>query len=311
MYTIFGIIATIVAAAKGRTGFAWFTGIWTALAIFMVLIGEAQYAISPGGLILIIAICMKKQEANAQSGSGQGKNSSAVSNPDPSKKFVCKKCGNFSSGWYQTCPHCGAVGAMEKNTLAIEPPSNDPAIADLAADSELEPKGAIPHEVSPTIMFCRECGTKLLPDASFCPECGTRIVSDVKPFQILDSTEPPASRALPTHSDLDEKKENDPVQPFTIPMPNSNLSPTLRRAFLLIEDEEWDKADNYLERVLDNEPENAYAYLGKLLIEVGADSIEKLPDFSEKIITSRNYKKALRYAEDNQLKSFLQQFNHA
>ena len=30
-------------------------------------------------------------------------------------KFVCKSCGATSTGWYQKCPHCGAVGKMERN----------------------------------------------------------------------------------------------------------------------------------------------------------------------------------------------------
>ena len=34
---------------------------------------------------------------------------------DP-QKFVCSNCGNYSSGWYQTCPKCGASGKIEKTT---------------------------------------------------------------------------------------------------------------------------------------------------------------------------------------------------
>ena len=37
------------------------------------------------------------------------------------KKFVCRKCGTYHSGWYQTCPHCGAIGKMEESHL---PPNN-------------------------------------------------------------------------------------------------------------------------------------------------------------------------------------------
>lgn len=34
---------------------------------------------------------------------------------DTSKKFVCSACGASSSGWYQKCPNCGAIGKMRIN----------------------------------------------------------------------------------------------------------------------------------------------------------------------------------------------------
>lgn len=33
------------------------------------------------------------------------------------KKFVCTECGAYSTGWYQKCPSCGAVGKMKKNDM--------------------------------------------------------------------------------------------------------------------------------------------------------------------------------------------------
>lgn len=36
---------------------------------------------------------------------------------DTSKKFVCTECGAYSTGWYQKCPNCGAVGKMKKNDM--------------------------------------------------------------------------------------------------------------------------------------------------------------------------------------------------
>ena len=36
---------------------------------------------------------------------------------DASKKFVCTECGAYSTGWYQKCPSCGAVGKMKKNDM--------------------------------------------------------------------------------------------------------------------------------------------------------------------------------------------------
>lgn len=286
--------------------------------VINTLIGYAT-GIRAGGVLLYIVeyfiakkLCESWDENHPTETSDTTEGSSslntATADTDPSTRFVCKKCGNYSTGWYQTCPHCGAVGAMEKNTAVAEPSLDNLPADQLTASSESEPEESVPLKPSSAIMFCRECGTKLLPDALFCPECGAKIVDDITPLPIADSTAAPASRALPSISDLNEAQTSAPAQPTVIPALPNNLSPILRRAFLLLEDEEWEKADSYLERVLDSEPENAYAYLGKLLIEVGADSIEKLPGHAEKVTISRNYKKALRYAEDNQLKSFLQQF---
>lgn len=79
----------------------------------------------------------------------------------------------------------------------------------------------------------------------------------------------------------------------------------LKRAFMLLEDAEWQKADELLEQVLNHEPENASAYVGKLMIDVKVNKEENLGkravDFSE----NPNYQKAIRFA-DNELKKELE-----
>ncbi len=49
---------------------------------------------------------------------------------------------------------------------------------------------------------------------------------------------------------------------------NETIAPLLKRVSLFLEDKDWVKADEYCERVLDQEPENATAYLGKLMVEM-------------------------------------------
>ena len=63
---------------------------------------------------------------------------------------------------------------------------------------------------------------------------------------------------------------NDPVSKETIIVNDaiSNATPMLERAFLCIEDKEFEKADELLENVLNLEPKNAKAYIGKLLCEL-------------------------------------------
>lgn len=75
-------------------------------------------------------------------------------------------------------------------------------------------------------------------------------------------------------------------------------SPTLRRAFLFLEDEDWDRADEYLETVLDKEPENAEAYLGKLMLEYNVPTREQLRDLAYPFDYSKNYNKIIRFGSE-------------
>lgn len=57
-------------------------------------------------------------------------------------KFVCKKCGKLSTGWYQTCPKCGAAGKMEKirsEAPIIKPQKKQKSEADNAISSKIDP----------------------------------------------------------------------------------------------------------------------------------------------------------------------------
>lgn len=71
----------------------------------------------------------------------------------------------------------------------------------------------------------------------------------------------------------------------------------LKRAFLFLEDEDWKAADAYCEACLDRDPELAEAYLGKLLAELELTGVEELSTCPEPFDESKNYKKALRYAD--------------
>lgn len=85
----------------------------------------------------------------------------------------------------------------------------------------------------------------------------------------------------------------------------ANVAPLLKRAFMFLEDENWNEADAYCEKVLDIEPENAQAYLGKLLAERKITKPENLKKDSELFSFSANYKKAMRFGDD-ELKAKLQ-----
>ena len=78
----------------------------------------------------------------------------------------------------------------------------------------------------------------------------------------------------------------------------------LKRAFMFLEDENWISADEYFEMVLDIDPENAHAYLGRLLSELRVRKQEALKDQEEAFDNSDNYQKAIHFA-DEELRSTL------
>ncbi len=79
---------------------------------------------------------------------------------------------------------------------------------------------------------------------------------------------------------------------------NANTAPLLKRAFMYLEDGAWSSADEYCEKVLDQDPECAEAYLGKLMAELHVRKQDALRDQAEPFDSHNNYQKALRFADD-------------
>lgn len=79
---------------------------------------------------------------------------------------------------------------------------------------------------------------------------------------------------------------------------NANTAPLLKRAFMFLEDGEFDRADDFCEQVLNIDPENAQAYLGKLMVELKVEKQEALKDLAEPFDSRNHYQKALRFADD-------------
>ncbi len=89
---------------------------------------------------------------------------------------------------------------------------------------------------------------------------------------------------------------------------NSAVVALLKRAFLFLEDEEFERADDLCEQVLNQDPENARAYVGKLLADMQVPKIEELADLEEPFDDEQNYKKAIRFG-DAALKNQLEGYN--
>ena len=76
---------------------------------------------------------------------------------------------------------------------------------------------------------------------------------------------------------------------------SSSTAPLLERVYMFLEDGDFENADAYCEKVLDLEPKNAEAYLGKLLAELRLSKREQLADCKESFENNANYQKALRF----------------
>ena len=76
-----------------------------------------------------------------------------------------------------------------------------------------------------------------------------------------------------------------------------NITSLLKRAFMFLEDGEFERADDFCEQVLNQDPENAQAYLGKLMIELRVVRQADLANCAEPFDNSKNYQKVLRFAD--------------
>ena len=78
---------------------------------------------------------------------------------------------------------------------------------------------------------------------------------------------------------------------------HSNAAPLLRRAFMFLEDGDWAKADDFCEQVLNLEPENPQAYVGKLMSELQVHRQADLSKCKTPFDHKKNYQKAMRFGD--------------
>lgn len=78
-----------------------------------------------------------------------------------------------------------------------------------------------------------------------------------------------------------------------------NVEPTITRIQLFLEDEEWDKAKAYIEAALDYFPTDYRLYILMLCLDMKVSSLEELKSCSTSFRDNKNYKKALRFADED------------
>lgn len=79
----------------------------------------------------------------------------------------------------------------------------------------------------------------------------------------------------------------------------SKVSPLIQRACIFLEDGDWEKADDYAERVLDQEPFCGEAYLVKLLVALQLPNTQSLADCEKPFDSLDEYKKIMKYGDSD------------
>lgn len=88
----------------------------------------------------------------------------------------------------------------------------------------------------------------------------------------------------------------------------SKYAPLLERAWIFLEDKNWNKAREYVERVLDMNPKCGEAYLIKMLAGMSLNNRNALKNWSHPFDGYDEYKKIMKYGDD-ELKNELMQYN--
>jgi hypothetical protein len=91
---------------------------------------------------------------------------------------------------------------------------------------------------------------------------------------------------------------------------NRQMEQTLKRAWILLEDKEWDQAVGYFNSVLATDAENASSYVGLLCADLRVPTEELLAKCGHPLEEHKHYKKAIRFA-DADLHLRLEGYNEA
>ena len=98
------------------------------------------------------------------------------------------------------------------------------------------------------------------------------------------------------------------VQQISVADGSANKETLLKRIKFFLEDGDFGNAKAYCERVLDNDPENATAYLYSLMVELRVKSVEDLQNVAQPFDGKNSYQKAMRFGDDK-MKKMLSSYN--
>jgi len=109
--------------------------------------------------------------------------------------------------------------------------------------------------------------------------------------------------------DAEDAAEEDKDEEFTLafPAPNATVAPLMRRVKLFLEENEYDSALEYCERILDQEPENCLVYIYRLMAENEISHEEGLFYAKNDLSSQKSYRLAMQFADAEQ-KQRLQEY---
>ena len=90
----------------------------------------------------------------------------------------------------------------------------------------------------------------------------------------------------------------------------ANKENLVKRAYMFLEDGEFETADSYFDKILDIDIEDSRAYIGKLLAECKLRNEEEIRNLPQTVTDDKNFKKALRFATPEQ-KAHYESLNNA
>ena len=96
----------------------------------------------------------------------------------------------------------------------------------------------------------------------------------------------------------DETKPQTVAQQPTTVVPAGNVTPLLKRAFMFLEDGDFARADDFCEQVLNINPENGHAYLGKLMVDLQVRRESDLKNLPQPFDRESNYQKIMRFGDE-------------
>ena len=82
---------------------------------------------------------------------------------------------------------------------------------------------------------------------------------------------------------------------------------------MFLEDGNWEKADDFCEQVLNIDPENSLAYIGKVMAKLHVHHQEELKNQVKPFDNNGDYKKAVRFADDKlkgELQGYIEEIKH-
>ena len=93
------------------------------------------------------------------------------------------------------------------------------------------------------------------------------------------------------------KDERQQMTQVAVATDSSGIRPLLKRIQMFMKDEEWVKANEYVERVLDKDPECGEAYLYRVLIKCGIADEEQLKKSAFKLTDDKDLQRAREFSD--------------